>query len=145
MPRKRRYDRISTEQAAVISFEGGGHQIPCVLRDFSPGGVGLSVAPTADIPDQFMLKIADEEKGRACTVRWRAPDALGVSFDVQPVHWMTAAGVALIVLSVMICMLIFMLPVFEQQRVAVLWFAAAPIAVIGALMVVYRLQRSEQN
>jgi PilZ domain-containing protein len=141
----RRYDRIKTDQAAVISFNGGKDQIACVIRDISDGGVGLSVARTVDIPDQFILTIEDEDEGRACTVRWRAADALGVSFDVAPVHWMTAAGALLIFLSSMICIMMFVLPAFVHQRTAIFWFVATPIAVLGAFMVLYRLHRDRQG
>jgi hypothetical protein len=105
----------------------------------------LAVARTVDIPDQFILTIEDEGEGRACTVRWRAADALGVSFDVAPIHWMTAAGGLLIFLSSMICMMIFLLPAFKDQRAALFWFVAMPIAVLGAFMVLYRLHRDRQG
>ena len=51
---------------------------------------------------------------------------------------MMATGVLLVVLSLMICMAIFLLPVFEGERTTGFWFVAMPIAVVGALMVLYR-------
>jgi hypothetical protein len=53
-------------------------------------------------------------------------------------HWIMATGVLLVVLSLMICMAIFLLPVFEGERTTGFWFVAMPIAVVGALMVLYR-------
>src|SRR3954470_19591851 len=54
---KRRYDRISINQAALIMFHGGQDEVACVVRDVSPGGAGLSVASTVGIPDQFILAV----------------------------------------------------------------------------------------
>lgn len=77
----RRYVRISTDKAAVISFDDGARTIMCVIRDISEGGAGLAVATTDGIPDQFLLTVKGEEKGRPCTVRWKQPNKVGVSFD----------------------------------------------------------------
>ena len=77
----RRHVRISTDKAAVISFDDGQKVIMCVIRDISEGGAGLAVATTDGIPDQFLLTVKGEEEGRACTVRWRQPNRLGVSFE----------------------------------------------------------------
>src|SRR4051812_13988309 len=128
---KRRYDRISINQAALIMFDGGQDEVACVVRDVSPGGAGLSVASTVGIPDQFILAVKREEEGRACFVRWRKSDNLGVLFDIEPVHWMTATGVLLLSLSMMMGMEIFLLPFFEGQRTACFWLAVMPTAVIG--------------
>ena len=78
----REHVRISTDKAAVISFDDGQKRtIMCVIRDISDGGAGLTVATTDGIPDQFVLTVKGEEEGRACTVRWRQPNRLGISFD----------------------------------------------------------------
>jgi hypothetical protein len=138
---KRRYDRISINQAALILFNGGQDEVTCVVRDVSPGGAGLSVANTVDIPDRFILAVKSEEEGRACLVRWRKSNELGVLFDIEPVHWMTATGVMLMYLSMMMGMEIFLLPFFEGQRTVYFLLAVMPAAVIGALMILCRLNR----
>jgi hypothetical protein len=137
----RRYERISINQAAVMTFNGGKDEIACVVRDISPGGAGLSVASTADIPEQFILAVESEEEGRACFVRWRESNKLGVLFDVEPVHWMTGTGVLLILLSMMMCVEIFLLPFFDGKRAACFWWAVMPTAVIGGLVILYRLNK----
>jgi hypothetical protein len=138
----RRYERISTVQAAVITFNGGKDQIACVIRDVSEGGVGLSVASTEDIPDQFILTVKGEDEGRACTVRWRETDKIGASFDGKT-HWMVAAGGLLVACAVMICVIVFSLPAFEGYRTALFLFGAAPVAVLGAFMILF--QRYREN
>jgi hypothetical protein len=58
-------------------------------------------------------------------------------------HWMLAAGVLLMLLSVMLCAMIFLLPVFEGKQMTYFAFMAAPPGVIGATMLVlYRLTQS---
>jgi hypothetical protein len=39
----------------------------------------------------------------------------------------------------MICITVFALPVFEGRRAELFWFVATPIAVIGGLLVLYRI------
>jgi hypothetical protein len=75
----RRHVRIPTNKPAVITK--GTMQITCVVRDISEGGAGLSVTAAESVPEHFTLTIEGEEEGRACTVRWREPDKVGVSFD----------------------------------------------------------------
>ena len=137
----RRYDRISINQAALIMFNGGKDEVMCVVRDVSPGGAGLSVASTVDVPDQFILAVKSEEEGRSCFVRWRKSNNLGVLFDIEPVHWMTATGVLLMYLSMMMCMEIFLLPFFDGKRTASFWLAVMPTAVIGGLLILCRLNK----
>jgi hypothetical protein len=137
----RRYDRISINQAALIMFNGGKDEVTCVVRDVSPGGAGLSVASTVDIPDQFILAVKSEEEGRSCFVRWKKSNNLGVLFDIEPIHWMTATGVLLMYLSMMMGMEIFLLPFFEGKRTVCFWLAVMPAAVIGALMILCRLNK----
>jgi hypothetical protein len=75
----RRRVRIPTKKAAIITK--GTTKIACVIRDLTEDGAGLSVTATKDVPEHFILTVQGEEEGRACTVRWREPTKLGVSFD----------------------------------------------------------------
>ena len=77
----RKHVRISTDKAARIIFAPGPTQVMCIVRDISEGGAGLSVATTDGIPDNFTLAIKGETQLRACTVRWKESNKLGVSFD----------------------------------------------------------------
>jgi succinate dehydrogenase hydrophobic anchor subunit len=54
-------------------------------------------------------------------------------------HWMLATGIMLATLAIMICIVVFALPVFEGRRMEFFWFVATPIAVIGGLLVLYRI------
>jgi succinate dehydrogenase hydrophobic anchor subunit len=54
-------------------------------------------------------------------------------------HWMLATGVMLVTLAIMICVMVFALPVFEGHRTELFWFVATPTAVIGGLLVLYRI------
>src|SRR5690349_6587256 len=51
---RRRDQRIGVQQPAVMRFDRGTGDVPCVIRDLSPGGVGLSVAADIDVPDRFI-------------------------------------------------------------------------------------------
>lgn len=137
----RRYDRISINQDAVIMFNGGKDKVACVVRDMSPGGAGLSVPSAVAIPDQFILSVKREEEGRACFLRWRVSNNLGVLFDIEPIHWMTATGVLLMYLSMMMGMEIFLLPFFDGKRTASFWLAVMPAAVMGGLLILCRLNK----
>ena len=139
----RRADRISTVQAAVISFNDGKNQIACVIRDVSEGGVGLSVESTQGIPDQFILTVKGEDEGRPCTVRWRETNRLGASFD-GTTHWMIAAGGLLVACAAMICVIVFSLPAFEGHRTAWFLFGAVPFAALGAFMILFQLFRQNK-
>ena len=143
--RKRRYARVGTDQAGVISFIGGKDQIACVIRDVSQGGAGLSVASAANIPDQFILTVKGKQEGRACTVRWRASDKLGISFDVEPVLWTVGAGILLMFTSLMMSMMVLLLPIFEEMRTALISFVAIPSAVVSLLLLLYHFNKQRRT
>jgi len=141
---KRRYRRISTDKAAVMSFNNGKDQIPCVIRDVSEGGIGLFVDSTTDIPDQFILTVKGEEASRACIVRWKESNTLGASFEGETLHWMTAMGWVLVGCAVMICVMM-LLPLFEGHRTQGFWYMVVPVAGFGVLMVLFRRRLDIQN
>ena len=63
----------------------------------------------------------------------------------EPIHWMTGAGIILVLLSVMLCVTVFSLPVFEGRRTEWFWFVAVPAAIIGGGMVLYRLRQNRPS
>ena len=56
---------------------------------------------------------------------------------------MLATGWVLVLVAIMMCLGLFLLPVFEGQRTQGFWFVAAPTAVFGAMMILFRRYRDE--
>jgi len=57
----------------------------CVLSDISDTGARIGVDNTENIPDRFVLYLSKHGTARrACTVVWREPRQLGVSFMTRP-------------------------------------------------------------
>lgn len=65
---------------AVIVFNGGKTQVPCIIRNLSDGGAKLEVDSVRNIPQTFDLLIP-RHRPHHCRVAWRALKELGVAFE----------------------------------------------------------------
>ena len=72
--------RMRTLKKATIVIQGGYSVYDCVIRNLSETGAMLQVAGLG-IPSHFQLRFDAVVPVRPCTVRWRAENAIGVSFD----------------------------------------------------------------
>ena len=78
MEERRRHQRHKTLQSAKIACNGS--VVDCTIRDLSTHGACLEVANVAALPSSFELLFGENGLGRSCTVMWRSPTRLGVSF-----------------------------------------------------------------
>lgn len=72
--------RMRTLKKATIVIQGGYSVYDCVIRNLSETGAMLQVGGLG-IPSHFQLRFDAPVPVRPCTVRWRAEQAIGVSFD----------------------------------------------------------------
>jgi hypothetical protein len=77
---RRRAPRRRIVRAAEITTPSGD-EIMCVLVDISTTGARLRVPPDVIIPDRFRLSVAALSLGKACRLRWRRANEVGVEFD----------------------------------------------------------------
>ena len=78
MLERRRSFRVEWNSPATI--HDGSLDRPCILSNFSNAGAKLTKVVPATIPDEFMLSITPRGRKRACRVRWRYGEAVGVEF-----------------------------------------------------------------
>ena len=72
--------RHQSPKAGVILLERA-FRVECVVRDFSPTGVGLLVPDTIILPDKFYLTF--DYVVRRCIIVWRQLDRMGVKSIAQ--------------------------------------------------------------
>ena len=65
-------------KAGLIAF--GRAKFICKVRSMSASGAVLEIASSLKIPDQFVLKVATEERQRRTAVVWRETTRIGVAF-----------------------------------------------------------------
>ncbi len=78
---RRRAQRMRTLKGGKIIFPGGYSVFDCVVRNLSATGAMLALSEPMSIPSHFELVLEAANARRPCTVRWRSPNAIGVSFD----------------------------------------------------------------
>ena len=72
--------RMRTLKKATIILKGGYSVYDCIVRNLSDTGAMLQVGGLG-IPSHFVLTLDATVPRHECTVRWRAENAIGVSFD----------------------------------------------------------------
>ena len=65
-----------------VVFNDGRSTINCIARDMSEAGAKLRFDSVLGVPDRFLLMLHDGSRHQ-CTVKWRAPNELGVEFDLS--------------------------------------------------------------
>jgi len=75
---RRAHHRRVTAIIAALKLDVG-EEIPCVVRDVSPGGAKIGVPARYKLPDQFNVMF--RTSGRSMRVRlvWRKGDFIGVA------------------------------------------------------------------
>ena len=81
---RRTTSRHQSPKAGVILLERA-FRTECMIRDFSPAGVGLLVPNTIILPDDFYLTF--EYAVRRCITVWRRLDRIGVKFKSVAKVW----------------------------------------------------------
>jgi hypothetical protein len=66
-------------RVAILSCDGK-FLCECDLADISESGVRLTVAPSVDLPDEFILMLSKNGVRRHCRVVWRAERKIGIEF-----------------------------------------------------------------
>ena len=78
---KRKAKRHNMQHKAWLLVEGK-QRSECVLTDISDLGAHVNVADSEDIPDTFLLLLAESgATRRRCRVIWRKPREVGVKFE----------------------------------------------------------------
>lgn len=78
---KRKSTRKPLRYSAWIALDDE-RRANCLLSDISDLGARLDVEDSANIPDQFVLLLAQHNAPkRYCTVVWREPNQIGVRFE----------------------------------------------------------------
>lgn len=98
---KRKSPRRPLRYSAWISLDDG-KRANCLLSDVSDSGARLEIENSADIPEQFILLLAQRNAPkRHCTVVWRDNNQIGVKFERRndktappPTRTVQAAGPA---------------------------------------------------
>lgn len=67
--------------AEIVVVQRGATKLPCTLHDLTSTGACLTLADVAQVPDTFELTFDRGRSHRACRVKWRTGDKLGVSFE----------------------------------------------------------------
>jgi len=71
--------------AEIVIVRRGATKLPCTLHDLTSTGACLTLASKHQVPDAFELTFDRGRSHRACRVKWRDGDKLGVSFE-KPVE-----------------------------------------------------------
>jgi hypothetical protein len=74
---RRMTPRHQRPKAGVILLERA-FRVECMVRDFSPAGIGLLLPETIILPDEFHLTF--DHAVRRCITVWRRVDRMGVKF-----------------------------------------------------------------
>jgi hypothetical protein len=78
---KRRARRRDVAYPVAIESLVDGTSTPCVIQDISETGAKLGLKDLADIPDEFILRLAENRAAnRHCRIVWKADRSLGVRF-----------------------------------------------------------------
>lgn len=54
--------------------------LPCILYDFSLGGVRLTMPGTSTVPETFVLTSPGIEGAWTCLITWRDDETIGAQF-----------------------------------------------------------------
>ena len=80
---KRKAQRRPMRYTAWIALEPGKFH-GCVLSDISDTGARIDVEDTKIVPDRFPLFLSRNGRARrVCTVVWRKPNQIGVTFATR--------------------------------------------------------------
>jgi PilZ domain len=77
---RERRQSFRVEWNSPATIHDGSLDRPCILSNFSNTGAKITGVVPATIPDEFMLSITPRGRKRACRVRWRYGEAVGVQF-----------------------------------------------------------------
>jgi PilZ domain len=67
--------------AEIVVMRSGATKLQCMLQDLTSTGACLTLASTYQVPDTFELTFDRGRSHRACRVKWRDRNKLGVSFE----------------------------------------------------------------
>jgi hypothetical protein len=67
--------------AEIVIMRRDATKLQCTLHDLTSTGACLTLASTYQVPDTFELTFDRGRSHRACQVKWRDGDKLGVSFE----------------------------------------------------------------
>lgn len=88
---RRKFKRQQIRYAAWIALKPDGLHT-CILADISDTGARIEVANSDNVPDHFMLWLANNgSTRRACSVVWREPQQIGVKFEGRIVQGQKAS------------------------------------------------------
>ena len=77
---KRRYPRRRTLKSGKVVFNNRHSTMDCTIRNMSEGGALLLFARTPHLPDQFELRLVEDNTAYPCRRAWQQDTAVGVEF-----------------------------------------------------------------
>jgi hypothetical protein len=76
----RKSPRRPLRYAASLTVGTDAQPIPCVIWDISDGGARLAAARHHELPERFILILAEQGIERRCEIIWRNQRFVGVRF-----------------------------------------------------------------
>jgi|SRR6516225_11002040 hypothetical protein len=77
-------ERRKSPRKTVIStalVDVGGPKVACVIWNISDGGAKITIADSAQLPEEFTLFLSQHEPGGShCRIVWRSAGEVGVKF-----------------------------------------------------------------
>ena len=77
-------ERRKSPRKTVIStawVDVGGPKVACVIWNISDGGAKITIADSAQLPDEFTLLLSEHEPGGSrCRIVWRSAGEVGAKF-----------------------------------------------------------------
>jgi hypothetical protein len=77
---RRKHQRIRTLKAGKITFNRRLNVIDCIVRNMSEGGACIQIDSPDWLPEKFDLSIPIDGWKRACRLRWKTTDRVGVAY-----------------------------------------------------------------
>lgn len=86
--KRKSHPRLEAYMQAKIIVPGKLSEAQCIIRQISPAGAQLEIAPGWILPHSFWIRIVGESQMHYCTVIWREGSRAGVEFRPdQRVAW----------------------------------------------------------
>jgi hypothetical protein len=76
----RKYPRRPTFILGKIVLDQPPSTVECVIRDLTPDGACLELAPQMQLPDRFALVVEPSSARRPCRIVWQDKNRVGVEF-----------------------------------------------------------------
>ncbi len=80
-PERRSVGRTQINRSALLFFHGQADVFACCVRDVTNSGAGIRLEGLNVLPVKFDLSFDNFRTVRACRLKWRESDFVGVAFE----------------------------------------------------------------